>query len=286
MGTNADLSVAINYNVGDLPVYLTVDDMYRHGYATTAHWHADWEFLAPIMGNLTAFVNGVNYTVPEGAALLVNSGRLHYLTTPARSECRFIDLAVNPDLLTNLPGIPAATVRAKMTAAAPDVVLLLDKTPWQATVLECVHLLGNAYRFGGSDAPTIALETLALCTRILTRLHVDAEQMRPADAGSQLVWQMVDYIQRHYQEPLTATQIAGVVHISRSQCFSLFKAVLHETPSAYLQRVRLAQATTQLTMTRKAVAEIALDCGFGTPSHFIAVFKAARGVTPRHFRTN
>lgn len=281
---NSDLSIAIDYNVGTTPVRLTVDDMYRHGYRDDAHWHDDWEFFAPIAEALTVFVNGHDYVVAEGNGLLVNSGRLHYLFTEQRQDCRFVDVALNPDMLTRLLGTEVTTLRAKMSDAAPDVMQFTPATPWQATVLDRLHLLGNAYRFGGSDPLTIATEALAICSRVLTRMPVAAAPQRTPVAGQQHVWLMVDFMQQHLAEVLTAEQVAAVVHISRSQCFNLFHKVLGVGPGEYLQTLRLTRAAELLRTTAEPVAEIASECGFNTSSHFIAVFKQARHLTPRQYR--
>ncbi|WP_127849681.1 helix-turn-helix transcriptional regulator [Lacticaseibacillus hulanensis] len=281
---NSDLSMAIKYNVGQTQVALSVADMYQRGYRETPHWHDDWEFFAPIVGGLHVFVNGRDYPVAEGTGLLVNSDRLHYAFTARRTDCRFVDLALNPDMLGQLKGTDISQLRRKMSLAAPDVVELTTTTPWQATILDRLHLLGNAYRFGGSDPLTVATEALAICTRVLPRIHVADEPMRGPIAGEQRAFQMVDFIQQHYFEPLTASQIAASVHISRSQCFNLFQEVLHTGPNAYLQQVRLERAAAELRTTRKSVAEIAQDCGFGTASHLIATFKGVMGVTPRKYR--
>ncbi len=281
---NSDLSVTLPYNVGETPVYLMVDEMYRHGYFGQAHWHADWEFFAPIAGDMLLYVNGRTYTVAEGSGMLVNSGRLHYPSAQQRRDCTFIDLALNPDVLTQLLGSQTTAIREKISVSAPDVLALTPEVPWQATILDRLHLLGNAYRFGGSDPLTVAVEALAICTRVLSRLHVDHVQVAAVLPGQQRVWQMVDYVQQHYATHLTAELIAASVHISRNQCFTLFQTVLGMGPGAYVQQVRLAQAMKLLRTTQQSVAEIAQACGYRNVSHFVAVFKREVGETPRKYR--
>lgn len=283
MEQNSDLSVPVEYNVGKAAVRLTVTDTYQARGTNAGHWHDDWEFFAPIAGQLQVRVAGRTYTVAQGAGLLVNSGRLHHLLLPAGQDCQFIDLAINPDLLAQLPGVELAAIRQKMAPGADDVVELHPVTPWQGTVLDRLHLLGNAYRYGGSEPLTVATEALALCTRVLPRISVRAADERE-QTGTQLVYQMVDYVQAHYQGVLTTNAIAASVHISRSQCFSLFQAVLHVGPGAYVQRVRLEHAATLLRTTQMPVAAIAQDCGFKSASHLVALFKETNGLTPRRYR--
>jgi AraC family transcriptional regulator, dual regulator of chb operon len=59
---------------------------------------------------------------------------------------------------------------------------------------------------------------------------------------------------------------------------------LHKTPTDIVNEARLAYAASQLRNDRRAIIEIALDCGLENLSHFYNLFKLHFGCTPRRYR--
>ncbi|WP_084601453.1 helix-turn-helix transcriptional regulator [Novosphingobium acidiphilum] len=68
-------------------------------------------------------------------------------------------------------------------------------------------------------------------------------------------------------------------HVCRS-----LKAHFGVTPSMFVNRMRMEHAGRLLTGTDIAPADIAVDCGIDTISHFHALFRTHFGVTPRRYR--
>lgn len=69
-------------------------------------------------------------------------------------------------------------------------------------------------------------------------------------------------------------------HVART-----VRAALDQTPSDYVNRVRMDHAAKELRVTTHPIMDIALDCGISNLSHFYALFRAAHGTTPRRYRT-
>jgi AraC-like DNA-binding protein len=55
-------------------------------------------------------------------------------------------------------------------------------------------------------------------------------------------------------------------------------------PKEFVLRRRLSLAKEQLTLTKKDIAEIALELGFKDPFYFSRLFKRKEGMSPRRFR--
>lgn len=68
-------------------------------------------------------------------------------------------------------------------------------------------------------------------------------------------------------------------HVSRTM-----RKHLGETPSDYINRIRMAHAARALTTDGDAVSQIAADCGIPNMSHFHKLFRATHGVTPLQYR--
>lgn len=52
----------------------------------------------------------------------------------------------------------------------------------------------------------------------------------------------------------------------------------------YMRKIKVDRALDYLGHTQKTMTEIAFDCGFSDQSHFIRVFKAYIGLTPKEFK--
>jgi len=85
--------------------------------------------------------------------------------------------------------------------------------------------------------------------------------------------------------PISLEDMAAEAAFSKYHFHRIFSAIAGESPAAYVQRLRLDRAANLLeTHLAMPVSEIALECGFATPSAFARDFKARFRMTPRAFR--
>lgn len=68
-------------------------------------------------------------------------------------------------------------------------------------------------------------------------------------------------------------------HVSR-----MMRKHLGQTPSDYVNGIRMAYAARALTTDSAAISDIAADCGIPNMSHFHKLFRATHGLTPLQFR--
>lgn len=68
-------------------------------------------------------------------------------------------------------------------------------------------------------------------------------------------------------------------HVSRTM-----RRFLGQTPSDYINRIRMDHAARQLAGTSDPLAEIAADCGLPNLSHFHKLFLETHGETPQRYR--
>ena len=68
-------------------------------------------------------------------------------------------------------------------------------------------------------------------------------------------------------------------HVSR-----MMRKHLGQTPSDYINDIRMRHAARALTTDSDAISEIAADCGIPNMSHFHKLFRASHGLTPLQYR--
>jgi AraC family transcriptional regulator len=123
---------------------------------------------------------------------------------------------------------------------------------------------------------SLALEMLGNC---LSRSRRD-RQRTPA-------WlpKVIEIANDRYGERLTLADVAQRVGIHPMHLAPHFRRRLGCTFGEFLRRIRLSRAEQQLRRTKKALAEIAADCGFADQSHLTRLFAAAFGTTPGRYRS-
>lgn len=92
------------------------------------------------------------------------------------------------------------------------------------------------------------------------------------------------YIQQHYQQELTVTEIAAHTGVSRSYLAQLFSSHMQCSIVEYIQAIRCDHAAYLLRSTRFPIVDIALEVGFNNRQHFARTFGKYYGVTPNHYR--
>jgi len=86
------------------------------------------------------------------------------------------------------------------------------------------------------------------------------------------------------ENPLDIRQISDRVGISARQVERLFREQIGASPKAFYLGLRLARARTLLRQTVNPILAIAVECGFGSTSHFSHAYKRAFGAAPTHER--
>lgn len=104
------------------------------------------------------------------------------------------------------------------------------------------------------------------------------------EGNSEIIRNVLRYIEDHYKEDVTLNDVAGAVHINSSYLSSLFKNEMGIAFTYYLTELRIKKSLQLLVDTNLSLTEIALSVGFNSQSYFIKVFKDNIGMTPREYR--
>lgn len=96
----------------------------------------------------------------------------------------------------------------------------------------------------------------------------------------------VALIRDNYHRPLSVREVAERAGLSPRQLERTFASVLGVSPQTFLIKTRVRAAARLLRETDRALAEIALACGFCDQSGLTRSFRQHVGVTPSRFRRN
>jgi AraC-like DNA-binding protein len=164
-----------------------------------------------------------------------------------------------------------------------ELVVTMSRTAVEAGG-EPEQFLGLNYTSMVEVAEITSHEELAGWLREMLEGIMDAiERSRSQDAGF-LVFEALDYMQKHCCEDLSRDDVAEAVHLSPSHFSALIKRESGATFTDHLNRMRIDRAAEMLSRTDKQIATIALECGYRDQSYFTKVFKRYRNTTPLRYR--
>jgi len=91
---------------------------------------------------------------------------------------------------------------------------------------------------------------------------------------------VIQMMEQNIEEPISPSILAKDVGMSTRQLERLFRRYLNRSPKRYYMELRLQKARNLLMQTDMSVINVALACGFASPSHFSKCYRAHYNTTP------
>ncbi|WP_299922228.1 GlxA family transcriptional regulator [uncultured Pelagimonas sp.] len=92
--------------------------------------------------------------------------------------------------------------------------------------------------------------------------------------------QVIQMMEANIEEPISPSILAKDVGMSTRQLERLFRRYLNRSPKRYYMELRLQKARNLLMQTDMSVINVALACGFASPSHFSKCYRSHYETTP------
>jgi AraC family transcriptional regulator len=107
---------------------------------------------------------------------------------------------------------------------------------------------------------------------------------RTAPLRTQLLRDVLAYIDRHLASKIVLDQLAAVASMCVDHFVRAFEQATGTTPHRWVLERRLEISRLRLRETTDAVGVIARECGFSGAAHFAAAFRRFHGTTPSAYR--
>ena len=92
--------------------------------------------------------------------------------------------------------------------------------------------------------------------------------------------QVIQMMEAAIEDPISPADLADDVGMSTRQLERLFRRYLNRSPKRYYMELRLQKARNLLMQTDMSVINVALACGFASPSHFSKCYRSHYNTTP------
>lgn len=91
---------------------------------------------------------------------------------------------------------------------------------------------------------------------------------------------VIQKMENNIEDPISPSILAQQVGMSTRQLERLFRRYLNRSPKRYYMELRLLKARNLLMQTDMSVINVALACGFSSPSHFSKCYRSHYNTTP------
>jgi len=165
------------------------------------------------------------------------------------------------------------------------------------SVLSSINILRNSFTGNSEDNSNLNLTGLypliEACDNI-TDLHdilneavkSAAEKINSYNNKSMkhLLKNAVEYLEAHYNEPITLNDVSEALYVSPFYLSRMFKKELNKNFVDYLNEIRIRKAKELLTDARYKTYEVAEAVGISDPHYFSKLFKKYEGITPTEYK--
>ncbi|XXD09947.1 AraC family transcriptional regulator [Klebsiella sp. R445] len=235
------------------------------------HWHPAPELITVMSGRFSIVVGQQNVELVQGDMVYINAEAVHSLCAEEQGSS-LVTVQFSPGLFDELHTAPVlhwCTQGRSKTVTDQQVYrrlsellaqLIDNQTPFQRIAM--TYLLLDALVQAGEPAP-----------------HVESSLREEA-----MIKKGIDFINQHFDQPLTLSEVANHSGMSYSWFSRLFKKVSRHNFKEYLTLVRLNKARMLLRDTRTPITDISHSCGFQEHKYLIAAFNKYCGLTPTEYR--
>lgn len=248
------------------------------------HWHEEFEIIHIIKGCMKLQVLSETFTLHAGEIAVINANALHCAS--GAPYCGLQSLVFSPLLITGNVNSAFATryIMPLISCAQFSCIILKDRktsaSDCFSTAFEALKNDTFAYEFTVREQLShIMLTAYSELEPQLNETHIHQ------DINSVRVAAILSFIEQHYPENITLSNIAETVNISERETLRCFKKITGESPIQYLLKYRLIQSASMLTeYPDKNISIIAEECGFDSPAYYAKKFKEFYLCTPREYR--
>jgi AraC-like DNA-binding protein len=251
------------------------------------HLHECCEILLSLSGNVIYSVEDRKYNLVPGTILIIAPFEIHE-SYPASGEAVFerYSLHISPDMIRRLSS-PKTNLYDCFNAMNPMHTTIFNLNYEKQKIIgELMREIWKQSKEAGGDEygsdTILQYSFLRLLYEVNMISRDSTRQYEMEDPANQLVSRVIAYIEEHYPDPLTLSQLADKFHVSKDYLSHIFTYSAGCAPYQFIERIRLRNAADMLRrgMSPTVVAE---KCGYYNYANFFRQFKRRYSVSPKEY---
>lgn len=266
------------------PVQKYITNLSSEYMGVTNHWHEEAELTLITSGKCIYKIDLVEYEVEEGDILFVPPLFLHSITLgnnkKVSSETYVFHLKFLGGNSTDICSTRYLAPIMNQEFSMPYVIK--PNYPVYVSLRKIFNQINTTYD-ESIIGYELALKSLFLQTIFLLLQYSKKVAVAETEKVSDKIKNVLDYIELHYSETITVSQLAKLCYFSDYHFMRFFKKHMNMTCVEYINNLRLEKAVELFEKGNSSIMEVSLSVGFHNLSYFHRAFKKKYRMTPLSF---
>lgn len=248
------------------------------------HHHDFYEVFCLVSGDVAYTIESRTYHLLPGDLLIISPQELHQvLIRGSMIPYERYVLWIAPSLMESL-SVDGVDLCHCFDPGRSGYTNLLHLSGNQRELMQqMMELLWRDAQDPGFGAEVLSHSLLTSILVLVNRTARSAGDTQPeAEQASDLVTRVIDYVNRHYSEPLSLDMLSERFFVSKYHLSHEFNRHMGTGLYQYIQRKRLIMARQLMAKGRKPTA-VYEQCGFEDYAGFYRAFRKVYGCSPREF---
>lgn len=250
----------------------------------TTHWHEEAELTLITKGNCLYQIDLIDYEVKEGDILFVPPLFLHSISLGSSEEIFSETYVFHLNFLGgNSTDICSTRYLAPMMNQEFSIpYLITPEHPAYASLRKIINQITSLYD-EAIIGYELALKSLFLQALFLLLQYSKKNTSFETGTPSDKLKNVLDYIEMHFAEPISVSELAKLIFYSDYHFMRFFKKHMNMTCVEYINNLRLEKSVELFEQGNTSILDVSLSVGFHNLSYFHRAFKKKYHMTPLSF---
>lgn len=265
----------VPHGISEFPISFYSETVYN----VNPHYHKEYELFWISEGEMRFGIENEEYIISSGTVIFIEPNIVHYAyDTPENGYHHFYSLIFDVSALGNADD----PCRKALESVKINRFLVIPKHIFSESD-KLFEMMKN-YVFGEEiKMKTFLFELISyiIMSNQFTK-HSDPKINKLCSAAA--INTAIKYIEEHYKEKLSISDVLAKVSYSKSHLMRLFKNKTGLSFIDYLNKYRIEKSCLELLYSNKSISNIAVDNGFNNVQYYSKIFKMFMDTTPKRYR--
>ncbi len=275
---------ATKHGEAAFPVKKYVTNFNEEHPSVVLHWHDEAEFTLITQGACLYQIDLTDYAVKEGDLLFVPPLLLHAISRSGEEQAVSETYVFHMNFLggnsTDICSTRYLTPIFNQEISLP--CLITPSHPAYGFLREIFGQIASLYN-KEMTGYELAIKSLFLQAVFLLLQYRGESSSADTKVFSDKLKQVLDYIEAHYAEQISVSELAKLCYFSDYHFMRFFKKHMSMTCIEYINNLRLEKSVELFEKGNTSILEVSLSVGFHNLSYFHRAFKKKYHMTLRSF---
>lgn len=244
------------------------------------HKHIEWEIIIPVKGRTMHYINNVPHELRQNEILMSKPYDYHRIENLSGEEYMHYDLYFSDNHIKRICDFSSPelwkVVRQKDNFFAAEI-----SGEFKSVLLAQLQELKTLQQVSPTAPYTLALYN-SLLFSLITKFF--GNELNKKEAVPDWLYDLLNTLNAKVSEGKSISEIVNETHYTHGRLCVLFKQYMGCTLISYLTNVRIEHAKMLMRDESMNILEISSKVGYNSLSHFIKLFHAHTGMTPKQYR--